>query len=400
MSAPQPPNQPWQGGQPPQEPQAGPQQEPERTQVLQPGQQQPAPQQPQDPGPEATQVVQPGQQAQGGQQHGESTQMVPPGSMPPPAPQYEPPPSASDQQSSPPQGFPGQPQQTQVIGQYGQQPSQFGQPSPGQQPPQQGFGPPPGYQQPGGFAHQQGFGPPPQFGGQGSNTQMITWIVAGVAAILGLVTAILTLVDFGDLSDYSEAYSQIKDSPAAARAGSELPSAPLMWILAIVCLLGGLVAVGAGVMIFLKNKLGAMLLLVGGGLMAVGALVWLIAITSDSLKAFGFPVLALIAGIVVAGLGSLQFFPGTKAWVGLGGSAFGATPQMGGFQQPPPGYGPPQGYGQQPPPGYGQPQQPPPGYGQQPPPGYGQQQPPPGYGQQPQQPPPGYGQQPPPPQQW
>src|SRR5262245_50196798 len=100
MSAPQPPNQPWQGGQPNQEQQQGqppygqqpPQEQnpalhaPGPTSVIGgPGHGGPPP----GDGVERTQVVRPEQQGQG-----DATQMVPPGSMPPPPPQYAPPPSA------------------------------------------------------------------------------------------------------------------------------------------------------------------------------------------------------------------------------------------------------------------------------------------------------------------
>src|ERR1044071_4674836 len=137
MSAPQPPNQPWQGGQPPQHGEGGEDQNPaltnagptqaiqpgqplpphggqtgadgvERTQAIQPGQQPPS-------GPDsgATQVVPPGSFGQ--QQGGDATQMVPPGSMPPQQPPYAPPPGADAsggfQQpygQQPPQGYPQQ----------------------------------------------------------------------------------------------------------------------------------------------------------------------------------------------------------------------------------------------------------------------------------------------------
>src|SRR5439155_9463764 len=109
MSAPQPPNQPWQGGQPQQW--QG-EQNQEQQQGQQPyGQQPPSEQNPpfqapeptsviggpggppqQGDGIERTQVVRPEQQQQPGQ--GDATQMVPPGSMPPQQPPYAPPPSA------------------------------------------------------------------------------------------------------------------------------------------------------------------------------------------------------------------------------------------------------------------------------------------------------------------
>jgi hypothetical protein len=135
MSAPQPPNQPWQGGQPNQEQQPYGQQPPaEQNPALNapgptsviggPGQ--PGGPPPGD-GVERTQVVRPEQHQQQGQ--GDATQMVPPGSMPPQQPPYAPPPSA-DYPQSPPGGF-GQP-----PGGFGQQP-----------PPGYGQQPPPGYAQ-------------------------------------------------------------------------------------------------------------------------------------------------------------------------------------------------------------------------------------------------------------
>ncbi|MEV6628514.1 hypothetical protein AB0M71_47075, partial [Amycolatopsis sp. NPDC051114] len=121
MSAPQPPNQPWGGGQPPQGPPSGPQPQqdnpfgsPEPTQVVQPAQPQGG--SPFGETPEPTQVVQPGHPGDGGAGAtqamppvdanatqwvnpagggdapvADSTQLVPPGSQPPAIP-YTPPP--------------------------------------------------------------------------------------------------------------------------------------------------------------------------------------------------------------------------------------------------------------------------------------------------------------------
>jgi hypothetical protein len=439
MSAPQPPNQPWQGGQPNQEqqnaPQGGPPSGPN------PALSNPGPTQvmggpggpPVDEGADRTQVVQPGQQGpqQGGQGgQGDATQMVPPGTMPPPAPQYSPPPSASDQSG----GF-GQPQQG-GFGQqpppgYGQQPQQgFGQ----QQPQQGGFGqqPPPGYgqQPPGGFAQQQGLSQGPNFGGQGNNTQMITWAIAAVVAVLGLVTAIWALSDdifSGDLGDYSDAYDQVSDAGATAGVGKDALVAPfILYLSSILITLGGLGAVGGGVLIFLKHKLATIVTVASGGVMFVFAIVYMIAIGSfdipDGVDA-DFPignvkVWALIAGLLVAAAGAMGYFPQTKQYLGIGsslgghgghggpggpgggfggpggggfgGGQSGQSGQSGGFgqqqQQPPQQQG---GFGGPPSSGFGQPPQgPPPGYGQQQPPqqgGFGG--PPPGQpgGQPPQQ---------------
>ncbi|MFI7678673.1 hypothetical protein [Actinophytocola sp. NPDC049390] len=404
MSAPQPPNQPWQGGQPPQQEggsqdsgqnpaltNAGPTQaiqpgQPlpppggqtgadgvERTQHIQPGQ--PIPGDQSDSG--ATQVVSPGsfgqQTTPGGQApDAGATQMVPPGSLPPQQPPYAPPPGAD---ASPPGGFPGQ-----------QPPPGFGQQQgfPGQQPPpgfgqqQQGFPgqqPPPGFPPPqGGFAQQQGLGQGPSFGGQGQNTQMIAWGIAGIAALLGLIVAIIGLTDMGDISTYSDGYDSV---PEEMIDQFGLPSPGMLWLTTIGMLLGGVAAVGGGVLVFLKHKLAPLVLVVGGGLMLLFAIIQMIMVggIDDQFPAEmpGGTILALIAGIVVAGAGALGYFPQTKKFLGaesaLGGpgggggfgpppGGFGQPPQQG-FGQPQQGFGPPQGFGQQPPQqgGFGQPPQ-------------------------------------------
>jgi len=404
MNAPQPPSDPGQGGQPPQGPGeqqdnpalsnpgptqvvGGPGFNPnqgadgvERTQAIQPGQQPPA-----DAG--ATQVVNPNQLGgppQGGGQ-AEATQMVPPGSMPPPQPQYAPPPSASDQGGfgQQPGGFPGQPPQGPPPG-YGQQPPQGPPPGYGQQPPQGGFPgqqPPPGYPpQGGGFAQQQGLGQAPGFaGGQGQNTQMISWGIAGLVAVLGLVLAIITLVDFGDVSDISKALGDLSDKQMEQQYNATAPSPGLLWISTIAMLIGGLVAIGGGVLVYLKHKMSHIALVSAGGVMLVFAILGLVGLGSADVGG-GAPnaaIFGIIFGILVGAAGALGFFPQTKQYLG-GASAFGPSGggfgggQTGGFGQPQQGFGQPQqGFGQQPPPQQGFGQQPPPqqGFGQQPPPG-------------------------------
>lgn len=418
MSAPQPPNQPWQGGQPPQQGEgdnpaltnAGPTQaiqpgQPlpppggqtgadgvERTQAIQPGQRPPA--HGDDSG--ATQVVSPGAfgQPQPTQDAG-ATQMVPPGTLPPQAPPY-----AQPDPNSPSGGFPGQPQgfgqQQGFPGQqpppgYGQQPP----PGYGQQPPP-GYGqqPPPGYPPQGGFAQQPGLGAGPSFGGQGQNTQMIAWAIAGLVAVLGLATAIWAVSDdifSGDLSDYADGYS------SAPSSQQDLAASPgILWISSILILLAGLAAAGAGVLIFLKHKLAPLVTVAAGGALALGAILYMIGfagfdlpdeVNVSDLAPFGsVKVFALIAGILIAGAGALGYFPQTKQYLGVG-SVLGGQGGPGG----PGGFGPPPGGG------FGQPQQ---GFGQPPQQGFGQP-PQQGFGQPPQQ---GYGQPPqqggPPPQQW
>ncbi len=407
MSAPQPPNQPWQGGQPPQheeggEPQesgqnpaltnAGPTQaiqpgQPlpphggqtgadgvERTQAIQPGQQPPA-------GPDsgATQVVPPGSFGQQQpQQDSGATQMVPPGSMPPQQPPYAPPPGADAG------GF-GQQQHQQGFGQqpppgYPQQQQGFGQQPPPGYPPQQqqGFGqqPPPGYPPQGGFAQQQGLGHGPQFGGQGQNTQMIAWAIAGLVAILGLVCAIWAISDdifSGDLGDYADEYDA---APAERQESGASPG--LLYLSTILITVSGLAAVGAGVLIFLKHKLATIVTVAAGGALLVFSILYMIGMagfdTGDIDVDWPFSnvkIFALISGILIGAAGALGFFPQTKQYLGVG-SVFGppggggyGPPPGGGFgqqQQPQQGFGPPppqQGFGQQPPPqqGFGPPPQ-------------------------------------------
>jgi hypothetical protein len=396
MSAPQPPNQPWQGGQPPQQGEgenqnpaltnAGPTQaiqpgQPvpppggqtgadgvERTQAIQPGQRPPS--QGDDSG--ATQVVSPGSFGQPQQQDSGATQMVPPGTLPPQPPPY----AQSSQDPSAP--YPGQPQGFgQQQGFPGQQPPPgYGQQPPqgyGQQPPQ-GYGqqPPPGYPPQGGFAQQSGLGQGPSFGGQGQNTQMIAWAIAGLVAVLGLATAIWAVSDdifSGDLSEYADGYS------GAPSEQQDLAASPgILWISSILILLAGLAAAGAGVLIFLKHKLAALVTVVSGGVLVLAAILYMIGFAGfdlpdevdvSDLAPFGsVKVFALIAGLLIAGAGALGYFPQTKKYLGVGSvlgggqGGPGAPTGPGGFGQPTGGFGQPQqGYGQPPQQGGPPPQQ-------------------------------------------
>lgn len=416
MSAPQPPNQPWQGGQPPQQGEgenpaltnAGPTQaiqpgQPlpppggqtgadgvERTQAIQPGQRPPA--QGDDSG--ATQVVSPGAfgQPQPAQDAG-ATQMVPPGTLPPQAPPYAQP----TDPNSPPGGFPGQPQGFgQQQGFPGQQPPPPGygqQPPPGygqQPPPGYGQQPPPGYPPQGGFAQQPGLGAGPGFGGQGQNTQMIAWVIAGLVAVLGLVVAIWTVSDdifSGDLGDYSDLYGSFPEE-----SKDQLASPGMLYISSILVLVAGLAAIGAGVLIFLKHKLATIVTVSAGGALIVFSVLYMITMGQFEGDASEAPfsnvkVFALIAGILVAGAGAMGYFPQTKQYLGvgsvLGGQGGPGGPGGPGGFGPPPGGGfgqPPQGFGQPPQQGFGQPPQQ--GFGQPPQQGYGQ---PPQQGGPPQQ---------------
>ncbi|MEU6645807.1 DUF4064 domain-containing protein [Saccharomonospora sp. NPDC046836] len=448
MSAPQPPNQPWGGGQqPPQGPAGGPQAQQdspfgssEPTQVVQPqhlGEQQFGD------GPEPTQVVQPGQPGQADGPGAESTQLVPPGSQPPPAIPYAPPPSAADNPAAmSPQGGFGQPQQPAP---FGQQPGGFG------QPPQQpgGFGgPPPG--QPGGFDPQAqgGFGgpppgpfgaPPPGFGGVpagGGGNPMFGWIAGGVAALVSLIGLLFAFIDMGDISEFADVMDSAPDSvdvdAILAEAGIASPGTLMFYIIFI--LIGAAVGLAGGVLLALAGRLGAtvkklapIVLAAGGAVLLVFAILLISGTTvSDEMasqmggQSLGTPTLYLIFGILVVAIGVLGLIPATKQYVGLGGgpSAPGGFGQPGGFGPPPGGFGPPSqpgGFAQPGQPGaFGQPGGPNPSSGGFPQPGqpggFGQP------GQPPQQPggfggpppgqpggfgqPGGYGQPGQPPQQW
>jgi hypothetical protein len=401
MSAPQPPNPPWQGGQPQQQWQGEPDQEQQGQQPNGPQQPGPPEQNPfSSPGPtqvlgqpgadgvERTQVVRPEQQ-------GDKTQMVPPGSLPPQNPPYNPP--------SPAGGFPGQ----QPPPGYGGPPPGYGQqPPPGYGPPPPGYGqqqPPPGYgPPPGGFAQQPGLGHAPSFGGPGQNTQMISMIVLGAVAVFGLIGAIMMITLFSDLNPSDPCTGLSGAARASCEDFAGNISAPGRYIVyTIVLLVAAVAAIAGAVLQYLKKVPYAHLIILGAG-----AVMALFAIIFGSDASFITRlVFMLLFGLVIAGAGAMAFFPQTRAYLGFGDGALGG-PRTGpsGFGGPPPGggFGQPGGYGQ-PPQQFGQPPQQPGGYGQPPqqqPGGFGT--PPGGFGQPPQQPG-GYGQ--PgqsggPPQQW
>ncbi|HJP74884.1 MAG TPA: hypothetical protein VJ914_11480 [Pseudonocardiaceae bacterium] len=466
MSAPQPPeNQPGQGGQPTPEPQGGQQAGGDPalassgpTQVVRPGQQPPA--QSANPAPEATQVVQPGQQLPNyGQYTGGTSPTPPPPAAPAPGAQpgwgAAPQQPASDpfaaQQGQQP-GFGGAPQQP-GFGQppaYGapQQPG-FGAPgAPGQpaygQPPQAqpGYGQPAYGQQPGQPAFgQPAYGQPayaPGAGGSSAPTaQIVSWLVLATLAILAVLAAIFAIIDMSDFGSASSAsgdaaaqiqqYCQSSPDPSAcvqaanqagAQAASNTSVPALAWITVILILLGGLVTIGAAVVIFLKNSLAN---ISQHAIAGSGFIIAVFAIIFGATYSFqgGYMVYFLIAGIVILIAGLLGYFPQTKGYLGLPSTATPTMGQAGAFGQQPYGQPAPYGAPQQPQQPYGAPGQPQQPYGQQPgfgappqQPGYGQPGMPPGTGgfpqnpasggfpQQPGQPgqPGGYGQQPP--QQW
>jgi hypothetical protein len=76
----------------------------------------------------------------------------------------------------------------------------------------------------------------------------------------------------------------------------------------------GLAAIGAGVLIFLKHKMAAMVTVGAGGALLVSAILYLIAMGQFDVDTGDAPfsnvkVFALIAGLLVGGAGALGFFP-------------------------------------------------------------------------------------------
>ncbi|MDI5980226.1 hypothetical protein, partial [Amycolatopsis magusensis] len=368
MSAPQPPDQPWGGGQPSQGPPSGPnpqQENPfgqaEPTQVVQPGQPPAGGGQFGDT-PEPTQVVQPGKPGDagatqvvnpvqgGGEPGADSTQLVPPGSQPPPAIPYAPPPSAADNPNAafghqPGGGFgaPGgfDPSQQQ------QHPGGFGGPPPGGP---GGFGPPPGG--PGGFGPppgQGGFGPPPggfggpPQGGGNDSSKMISMIIAGVLALLAGLSLIVNLISVIDVATLPDPCEHLSGAALERCEGIGVDygvgaGVIIMWVVLLLGLAG---AVGGAVLIFLRKKLAQYVLLGSGGLLVVFTIV-----VAAMYTFAGSLIFNLFIGLLAAGAGVLGFFPATQPYIGMeSGSAFGGQQGQGGGFGGPGGPGGPGGFG-------------------------------------------------------
>ncbi|MGW0520664.1 hypothetical protein [Crossiella sp. NPDC003009] len=366
MSAPQPPQQPYQGqgGQPQADPQSGaadPTPSPaqglpttthtphaDTTQVISSALGSSAGQQPAAPAnPEATQVVQPG--ATPAAPAPDATQVVPPGQQPPVTPQYAPPSFAQQggQQPTGPQAQPQQqwgqqPQQPQPgQQQWGQQPqAQPGYPQTGGQPQQQwgqqpGTGPQPqqqwgqqAQQQPGqqqwGQQPQQGYGQQQGWGGQqqgygaqpygqsgsGSNTlPMAMWVTIGIT---GLVL-ILNIISLINLANIPSRY---------ATAGLYVP-----------VIIGMLIAAGVGVLGFLAGSQGAnwarITITVLAGIGLLGGLA--------SLGSIGIVgILGILPLLFWATILVLWWLPSTTAGMKLKQAQ---RPQQGGYPQQPYGQG-------------------------------------------------------------
>ena len=221
---------------------------------------------------------------------------------------------------------------------------------------------------------------------------MTGWIAAGVAAVLGIIGAILMFTLMGDFGGASASSQADQCRASIERMGGDTSlcdqvasasSVPTWaWIYTIILALAALAAVGGGVLLFLKNRLAPWVLVGSGAVLLLFAIIF--GAQADFITRI---VLELIFGILIAAIGALGLIPSTAGFIGLGGGpsgpgGFGGPPgggypgQPGGFGQPGP-YGPPSGgFGQ--PGGYGQPAQPG-GFGQ--PGGYGQPGQPGGFGQ-------------------
>jgi hypothetical protein len=327
----------------------------------------------------ATQAVQPGSAPM------EATQemrAVPPESVPPDATQVVRPGDVAP----PPRG--GQPQEPPAPA-WGQQASgQWGWQGPASPPPAQsgGFGAPgaPGVQA--------------AFEGGGDRTKgSIAAVAGGVLGVLGAVLALVTWVlASGSIAQQGEKFCTSLSGSIAeeCRQAFHIPTALVSYL--IVIIVGGLVAAAGGVMLYLRNKIGSPVLVVGGVLMVLFSVI----ISMQYVLPWEL-FIALLCGVLALVIGLLAYLPQTSRALGLpslltargsGTSAAGARPSGPGspaqfgaagqqWQNQPAqqaGGPPPQWAGPQAPP---QPQQPPP-WGAQPP-----QAPPP---QQQNYPPPGW----------
>lgn len=249
---------------------------------------------------------------------------------------------------------------------YGGQlpPGGYGQstaPGYGQQPPYPAYGGPPSFNrplsQPGsgpgfardGYGQQRGYGPP-GWAGYGSiaagpsSQQFITWITLGIIGLLGLLSAILTLTLWLNLSS---AVSHASD--LCSQFGGEYstlcrqsiknmaPSVPAaLAIYLILMILGSLMATSGAALLFLKKHVGRFLILGGGIVMLACAI-----ICEARYTATGRITYDLIAGLLIAVAGGLMFVLAFRTALGLPSMSAGSGELdqfCGGGQSP---YGPP-----------------------------------------------------------
>ncbi len=233
------------------------------------------------------------------------------------------------------------------------------------QPPYAGYGAPPPLNypptQPGpGYAHpgygQPGYGPP-AWGGYGSSPtgpsseQTISWIIAGVIGLLGLLGAILTMSLWINLSsavshaaDVCNRFGGEYANLCRRQVKNSVPGVPAALVTYLIVLISGsLVATFGAVLLFFRKQVGQFLLLGGGTVMLVVAVV-----CEARYGATGRITYDLIAGLVIAAAGALIFMPAFRTAMDMPPKPRGGPP--GGFpgsghwpygQPQPPPYGPP-----------------------------------------------------------
>lgn len=311
----------------------------ERTQVVRPGQPQP------DQGPDRTQIVQPPQGGfnpsppqgppSGGFNPGGPPQGPPSGGFNPGGPPQGPPPGGFNPGGPGGPGGPGQggfnpggPPQGgfQQGGPGGYQQGGF---NPGG--PQQGYGP--GGPQQGGFGPPQGgFGPPQGGGGPGfgpaatDQDKMVAWGAAGSAGLIGLIVLIANLSVIGY---------------AFALTG-------LYGVLLLLAVVSAGALLGGGVLIFMRNRLGPLLGVVGAAGIVVTWLLAIIVVLADVGIFSGTGIVWIILAAIPA---VLCLMPQTRRY-----ASGGTGPQLpGSLQLPGQGGQGGQGPGPQQGQGYGRP---------------------------------------------
>jgi hypothetical protein len=153
-----------------------------------------------------------------------------------------------------------------------------------------------------------------------SSQQFITGITLGVIGFLGLLSAILTLTLWLNLSNavshasglcnqFGGEYSSLcRQSIKNVVPG--VPAALVIYL--ILMILGSLLATSGAALLFLKKQVGRFLILAGGIVMLACAI-----ICEARYSATGRITYDLIAGLLVALAGGLMFVPAVRTALGL-----------------------------------------------------------------------------------
>lgn len=210
-----------------------------------------------------------------------------PGYWPQPGPAYAP---------QPPSGYGGAPYRQADYGQggYGQHPGY------GQSP----YGP-------GGY-RQSGSGPDSQ--------PLGLWATLGIVVFLGVLGAILTLTFLMDVSSAANRVSNICDQYGGAisdickqsmqNSGLMVPMAAVVYLVLII--LGSLTAIGGAILVLLKKHFGQFVILGGGVVMLLFAIVF-----SAQYSVIGRVTFDLIAGVFIAVAGGLLLVPQIRQVLGI-----------------------------------------------------------------------------------